>query len=91
MYKSDTLGGKTPYLSQNNTIMRALKFYDKEGVGFELFMDYVKQSITLQVDNAEEPENSVFVEIDEADIDDIIISLVELKNELVSIRNIGNN
>jgi hypothetical protein len=71
--------------------MRALKFYDKEGVGFELYMDYIKQSITLQVDDVDLPENSCYLEIDESDIDDIIISLVELKNELIGIRNVGNN
>lgn len=71
--------------------MRALKFYDKEGVGFEFYLDYVKQSITLQVDNHDVPEETSYLEIDEADLDDIIISLVELKNELTSIKNIGNN
>lgn len=71
--------------------MKALKFYDKEGVGFELYLDYIKQSITLQIDDEELPENTRYVEIDDNDIDDIIISLAELKNELVSVRNIGNN
>lgn len=71
--------------------MRALKFYDKEGVGFEFYMDYVKQSITLQVDNQGTPEETSYLEIDEADVDDIIISLVELKNELAAIKNVGNN
>lgn len=71
--------------------MRALKFYDKEGVGFEFYMDYVKQSITLQVDNQVTPEETSYLEIDESDVDDIIISLVELKNELAAIKNVGNN
>ncbi len=71
--------------------MRALKFYDKEGVGFEFYMDYVKQSITLQVDNHHAPEETNYLEIDESDVDDIIISLVELKNELAAIKNLGNN
>ena len=71
--------------------MRALKFYDKEGVGFEFYLDYVKQSITLQVDNQEAPEEINYLEIDESDLDDIIISLVELKNELTAIKNVGNN
>lgn len=71
--------------------MRALKFYDKEGVGFEFYMDYVKQSITLQVDNPEAPEETSYLEFDESDVDDIIISLVELKNELTALRNVGNN
>jgi hypothetical protein len=31
------------------------------------------------------------VEFDDDDIDDLIIALVELKNELVSYRNINNN
>ena len=71
--------------------MRALKFYDKEGVGFEFYLDYVKQSITLQVDNEDTPEENNYLEIDESDLDDIIISLVELKNELTAIKNVGNN
>jgi hypothetical protein len=33
--------------------MRAQKFYDKEGVGYELFMDYEKESIMLIVDDQE--------------------------------------
>lgn len=71
--------------------MRALKFYDKEGVGFEFYLDHVKQSITLQVDNDETPEEINYLEIDESDLDDIIISLVELKNELTAMKNVGNN
>ena len=70
--------------------MKALKFYDKEGVGFELFMDYERQSIMLQIDNSE-TEDQPSLEFDDDDIDDIIIALVELKNELVSYRNISNN
>ena len=71
--------------------MKALKFYDKEGVGFELFMDYEKQSIILEIHNSEGDFDTTFLEFDDEDIDDIIISLVELKNELVTYRNISNN
>jgi hypothetical protein len=71
--------------------MKALKFYDKEGVGFELFMDYEKQSVTLQIDDGETEDQARFIEFDDDDIDDIIIALVELKNELVTYRNISNN
>jgi hypothetical protein len=80
---------KTIFNKKNNT-MKALKFYDKEGVGFELFMDYERQSIMLQIDNSE-TEDQPSLEFDDDDIDDIIIALVELKNELVSYRNISNN
>jgi len=69
--------------------MRALKFYDKEGTGYEFYVDYEKQSMMLNVES--EDESLICLEIDEADIDDIIISLVELKNEIVSIRNHGYN
>lgn len=82
-------GGST-FIEKQNT-MRALKFYDKEGVGFEFYLDHVKQSITLQVDNDETPEEINYLEIDESDLDDIIISLVELKNELTAMKNVGNN
>jgi hypothetical protein len=71
--------------------MRAQKFYDKEGVGYELFMDYEKESIMLIVDDQENPENSKLVEFDDHDLDDLIIALVDLKNELIAIRNMGNN
>ena len=71
--------------------MRAQKFYDKEGVGYELFMDYEKESIMLIVDDQENPENSKLVEFDDGDLDDFIIALVDLKNELIAIRNIGDN
>lgn len=70
--------------------MKALKFYDKEGVGFELFMDYEKQSVMLHIDSCD-PEDQPVLEFDDDDIDDIIIALVELKNELVTYRNINNN
>lgn len=70
--------------------MKALKFYDKEGIGFELYLDYSKQSVMLQVDNPE-AEDQPLLEFDDDDIDDIIIALVELKNELVTYRNISNN
>ena len=69
--------------------MRALKFYDKEGNGYEFFVDYEKQSLMLNIESDE--DNATTLEIDEEDIDDIIISLVELKNEIVSIRNLGCN
>jgi hypothetical protein len=71
--------------------MKALKFYDKEGVGFELYMDYEKQSIMMQLDDNDTPENVKFLEFDDGDIDDIIIAFAELKNELVILRNINNN
>ena len=69
--------------------MRALKFYDKEGTGYEFFVDYEKQSVMLNVES--EDESLTSLEIDDQDIDDIIISLVELKNEIISIRNFGFN
>ena len=70
--------------------MKALKFYDKEGVGFELFMDYEKQSVMLHIDD-DASEDHPLLEFDDEDIDDIIIALVELKNQLVTYRNINNN
>jgi hypothetical protein len=76
-------------LSIKNKTMKALKFYDKEGVGFELFMDYEKQSVMLHIEDAS--EDQPLLEFDDEDIDDIIIALVELKNELVTYRNISNN
>jgi hypothetical protein len=69
--------------------MKALKFYDKEGVGFELFMDYEKRSVMLHIDD--DTSDHPLLEFDDDDIDDIIIALVELKNELVAYRNINNN
>ena len=69
--------------------MKALKFYDKEGTGFELYMDYEKGSVVMQID-PDSGEQAV-VEFDDDDIDDVIIALVELKNELVTYRNISNN
>jgi hypothetical protein len=71
--------------------MKALKFYDKEGTGYELFMDYEKQSVMLQIDDQAKEDRATFLEFDDDDIDDVIIALVELKNELVSYRNINNN
>lgn len=71
--------------------MKALKFYDKEGVGFELYMDYEKQSVMLQIDDGEHQDQPRFIELDDDDIDDVIIALVELKNELVTYKNINNN
>ena len=70
--------------------MKALKFYDKEGVGFELFMDHEKQSVTLHIEDSE-AESEAILEFDDDDLDDIIIALVELKNVLVIHRNISNN
>jgi hypothetical protein len=71
--------------------MKALKFYDKQGVAFELYLDYENQSVTMQVEDSEAPEDVKFVEFEDDDIDDVIIALVELKNELITIRNIRNN
>jgi hypothetical protein len=71
--------------------MRAQKFYDKEGIGYELFIDYEKQSVMLIVDDLENPENSKLIEFDDGDLDELIIALVDFKTELSAIRNIGNN
>lgn len=71
--------------------MKALKFYDKEGVGFELYVDYEKQSIMMQIEGGEFSEETQLLEFDEQDIDDIIISFVELKNEITAIKNSSNN
>jgi hypothetical protein len=71
--------------------MKALKFYDKEGVGFELFMDYEKESVMIQMEDSEFEDRSTSIELDDEDIDDIIIALVELKGELITYRNIRNN
>ena len=71
--------------------MRAQKFYDKEGIGYELFIDYDKQSVMLIVDDADDPENSKLIEFDDGDLDELIVALVDFKNELSAIRNIGNN
>jgi hypothetical protein len=70
--------------------MKALKFYDKEGTGFELYVDYGKQSIMMQID-AQEGADDLQLEFDEQDIDDIIISFVELRNEIIGIRNSSSN
>lgn len=70
--------------------MKALKIYDKEGVGFELLMDYEKRSVMLHIEG-DDPENQPVLEFDDDDLDDIIIALVELKNELVTYRNTNNN
>lgn len=71
--------------------MRAQKFYDKEGISYELFMDYEKQSVMLTVEDPENPGDDRLVEFDDDDLDHVIIALVDLKNELVTLRNIGNN
>lgn len=83
----------SPYVTRNfnkKKNMKALKFYDKEGVGFELILDYQKQSVMLHLDT-ENSDDQPVIEFDDDDIDDIIIALVELKNELVTYRNINNN
>jgi hypothetical protein len=71
--------------------MKALKFYDKEGNGFELYLDAEKQSIMMEIDAQENADAPHVLEFDDDDIDDIIIALVELKNEIIAIRNISNN
>jgi hypothetical protein len=37
------------------------------------------------------PENSKVVEFGDHDLDDLIIALVDLKNELIAIRKLGEN
>jgi hypothetical protein len=71
--------------------MKALKFYDKEGTGFELFADHERQSVMMQIDAQTEVEETRLLEFDDEDIDDIIIAFVELKNEIMAIKNISNN
>jgi hypothetical protein len=71
--------------------MKALKFYDKEGTGFELFADHDRQSVMMEIARAEEAEETQLLEFDDEDIDDIIIALVELKNEIMAMKNISNN
>jgi hypothetical protein len=71
--------------------MKALKFYDKEGTGFELFADHERQSVMMQIDASMQGEEPQVVEFDDEDIDDVIIALVELKNEILAIKNISNN
>jgi hypothetical protein len=71
--------------------MKALKFYDKEGIGFELYVDYEKQSIMMQIDAQDAAEDLQLIEFDDQDIDDIIISLVELKNEITALKNSSYN
>ena len=70
--------------------MKALKFYDKEGTGFELFVDHEKQSVMMQID-AMEGDEELLIEFDDDDIDDIIVAFVELKNEINAIKNVSNN
>lgn len=70
--------------------MKALKFYDKEGTGFELFADHERQSVMMQIDTEVDGEPQ-FIEFDDEDLDDIIIAFVELKNEIMAIRNVNNN
>ena len=76
---------------QKQSIMKALKFYDKEGTGFELFADHERQSVMMQVDVAADGEESQLLEFDDEDLDDIIIAFVELKNEITATKNIHNN
>lgn len=71
--------------------MKALKFYDKEGTGFELFADHEKESIVMHVDAAAEGGESQLLEFDDDDIDDIIIAFVELRNEIMAMKNVSNN
>ena len=71
--------------------MKALKFYDKEGVGFELYADHDKQSVMMQIDATIEGEEPQFIEFDDEDIDDIIVAFVELKNEIMAAKNASNN
>ncbi len=71
--------------------MRALKFYDKEGIGFELYADHEMQSVMMQVEAPAVGEDPQVLEFDEEDLDDIIIALVELKNEVIAIKNMYNN
>ena len=71
--------------------MKALKFYDKEGIGFELFADHEKHSVMMQVDAAAEGEESQLLEFDDEDLDEIIIAFVELKNEVTAVKNMYNN
>jgi len=71
--------------------MKALKFYDKEGTGFELFADHERQSIMMQVEAAAEGEESQLLEFDDDDIDDIIIAFVELRSQIMATKNISNN
>jgi len=71
--------------------MRALKFYDKEGIGFELYADHEKQSVMMQVEASAEGDDPQVLEFDEEDLDDIIIALVELKNEVIAVKNMYNN
>ena len=70
--------------------MKAIKFYDKEGTGFELYLDYNKESIIMEIAQ-EETDHPMLLEFDEQDLDDIILSLVDLKSELQAIRNTMNN
>lgn len=70
--------------------MKALKFYDQEGVAFELYLDYEQESVVLQVEEENHPEMKR-IEFDDQDLDDIIIALADLKSELMTIRNISNN
>ena len=70
--------------------MKALKFYDQEGVAFELYLDYEQESVMLQVEEENHPEMKR-IQFDDHDLDDIIIALADLKSELMTIRNISNN
>lgn len=78
-------------LKQNQSLMKALKFYDKESTGFELFADHENQSVMMQIDAKAEGEEAQLLEFDDEDIDDIIIAFVELKQEIMAMKNISNN
>lgn len=70
--------------------MKALKFYDQDGVAFEFYMDYEKESVMLQLEEENHPEVKR-ISFDDDDLDDIIIALADLKSELIAIRNMNNN
>jgi hypothetical protein len=70
--------------------MKALKFYDKEGIGFELYADHERQSVMMEI-NSDFSDEYQQVEFDDEDIDDIILAFVTLKNEIRSVRNVSNN
>lgn len=44
----------------------------------------------MQIDTEADGETQ-FIEFDDEDLDDIIIAFVELKNEIMAIRNVNNN
>jgi hypothetical protein len=70
--------------------MKALKFYDQEGIAFELYLDYENESVMLQVEEENHPEMKR-IAFDDHDLDDIIIALADLRSELMALRNVSNN